>query len=101
MFLLEELLVSISAHLLADLLLSTAHTSPFARTDTPYEDHLFTNWPRHTLVRGQLVYSEGELTKEKPGWGKFVKRGKSLMGKEIRVGEIEKDVRRVASWLEV
>ena len=38
---------------------------------------------------------------EKPGWGKFVKRGKSLMGKEIRGGGVEKDVRRVAEWLEV
>ena len=45
---------------------------------TPFEGVEFKNWPRYTLVRGKVVYAEGKIVGEM-GYGKFQKRGKSLL----------------------
>jgi dihydropyrimidinase len=45
---------------------------------TPFEGFEFKNWPRYTLVRGKVVFKEGEVVGEM-GYGQFVRRGKSLL----------------------
>lgn len=45
---------------------------------TPYEGFEFRNWPRYTLVRGKVVFSEGKIVGEM-GFGRFIKRGPSLL----------------------
>lgn len=41
---------------------------------TPFEGHVFRNWPRYTLLRGKLVWKEGKLHGSK-GQGQYIKRG--------------------------
>jgi len=45
---------------------------------TPFEGTEMLNWPRYTLIRGQVVWRDGEIVGKK-GFGKFVKRGRSSM----------------------
>jgi len=45
---------------------------------TPFEGIEFKNWPRYTLVRGKVVFKDGEVV-GKMGYGQFVKREKSLL----------------------
>lgn len=45
---------------------------------TPFEGMEFKNWPRFTVLRGKVVYREGEII-GKPGEGVFVKRGRSTL----------------------
>jgi dihydropyrimidinase len=45
---------------------------------TPFEGVEFKNWPRYTLVRGRVVFSEGKIIGAK-GYGRFVKRESSLL----------------------
>lgn len=45
---------------------------------TPFEGVEFKNWPRHTIVRGKVVFSEGEVVGEM-GYGNFIKREKSSL----------------------
>jgi dihydropyrimidinase len=45
---------------------------------TPFEGVEFKNWPRYTLVRGRVVFSEGKIIGDK-GYGRFVKRESSLL----------------------
>jgi dihydropyrimidinase len=45
---------------------------------TPFEGVEFRNWPRYTLVRGKVVFSEGKIVGDM-GYGRFVKRESSLL----------------------
>ena len=47
---------------------------------TPFEGMVFTNWPRHTLLKGKVVFSEGGILGDK-GFGKFQRRTSSLLAK--------------------
>ena len=49
---------------------------------TPYEDMEFTNWPRYTILRGQVVWNrDGVGITGKPTAGQYLKRtGSSLPG---------------------
>ncbi|ORY35347.1 putative aminohydrolase [Naematelia encephala] len=62
---------------------------------TPYEGQQFTNWPRYTLSRGQVVYRNGQIT-GKVGYGQYLKRGQSQLA--TAQGR-KQDPRRVADWL--
>jgi hypothetical protein len=64
--------------------------------DTPYEGKEFVNWPRYTLVRGTVVWAEGEIT-GKCGAGQYVKRGPSQL-RHAPTSKAE-DPRNVAGWL--
>ncbi|OQU99766.1 hypothetical protein CLAIMM_05353 [Cladophialophora immunda] len=45
---------------------------------TPFEGIEFKNWPRYTLVRGTVVFKEGEVV-GKLGYGKYQRRTKSTL----------------------
>jgi dihydropyrimidinase len=45
---------------------------------TPFDGFEFRNWPRYTLVRGKVVFSEGKIIGDM-GYGRFVKRQSSLL----------------------
>lgn len=45
---------------------------------TPYEGFEFKNWPRYTVLRGQVVYQEGKVV-AKAGVGHFQRRTKNLL----------------------
>ncbi len=40
---------------------------------TLYEGWELAGWPTHTIVRGNVVYQEGEIV-GKPGFGKYIPR---------------------------
>ncbi|RDW59220.1 dihydropyrimidinase-2 [Coleophoma crateriformis] len=44
---------------------------------TPFEGFEFKNWPRYTIIRGKVVFQEGEVVGE-IGYGQFIKREKHL-----------------------
>ena len=44
---------------------------------TPLEGFEFGNWPRYTIVRGKVVFREGDIVGEM-GYGRFVRREKHL-----------------------
>ncbi|GAQ41812.1 hypothetical protein AtubIFM55763_002823 [Aspergillus tubingensis] len=50
---------------------------------TPYEGHMVTQWPRYTLLRGEVVWDRdnGGIVGQK-GYGKFLKRGRSAFCRE-------------------
>ena len=50
---------------------------------TPYEGHMVTQWPRYTLLRGEVVWDrdDGGIVGQK-GYGKFLKRGRSAFCRE-------------------
>ncbi|KAI2999431.1 hypothetical protein CBS147346_7605 [Aspergillus niger] len=50
---------------------------------TPYEGHMITQWPRYTLLRGEVVWDRdnGGVVGRK-GYGKFLKRGRSAFCRE-------------------
>ena len=45
---------------------------------TPYEGRQVENWPRYTILRGEVIYEEGKVLGKK-GQGEFLKRGKSSL----------------------
>ena len=45
---------------------------------TPFEGIYVGNWPRYTVLRGEIIYEEGKV-KGKKGQGEFLKRGKSSL----------------------
>jgi len=45
---------------------------------TPYEGFKAENWPRYTILRGEVIFEEGQV-KGKKGDGAFLKRGKSSL----------------------
>lgn len=47
---------------------------------TPFEGHVIEDWPRYTILRGKVVY-DGETNEvlAKPGYGKYLVRGKSTL----------------------
>jgi dihydropyrimidinase len=45
---------------------------------TPYEGMKVENWPRYTVLRGEVIYEEGKVLGKK-GAGEFLKRGKSSL----------------------
>ena len=45
---------------------------------TPYEGMSVENWPRYTILRGEVIYEEGKVLGKK-GQGQFLKRGKSSL----------------------
>lgn len=45
---------------------------------TPFEGREFRNWPRHTILRGKTVFSEGKVLGTE-GLGQFIKRGPSTL----------------------
>lgn len=47
---------------------------------TPFEGMEFKNWPRHTLIRGKVVFSEGKILGHK-GFGRFQRRTSSLLAR--------------------
>lgn len=64
--------------------------------DTPYEGKRFTNWPRYTILRGKVMWANGEI-KGKLRDGQYVKRGPNQLKKDSP--RMDKDPRRVAAWL--
>lgn len=82
--------------------------------DTPYQDMFFTNWPRYTILRGKIMWANGQLI-GKPREGRFLRRGKSMLAGYASLStneggvngtsvsrslqEWEKDRRTVAGWL--
>ncbi|WWC96579.1 dihydropyrimidinase [Kwoniella sp. B9012] len=64
---------------------------------TPYEGMEFGNWPRYTIVRGQIVWAEGEL-RASASVGKYLKRGTNQLATRP-TNSIASDKRRVATWL--
>ena len=47
---------------------------------TPYEGKTLTQWPRYTILRGQVVWDrDGEGLVGKPGQGVFLERGMSSL----------------------
>jgi dihydropyrimidinase len=66
------------------------------RIDTPFEGMEFTNWPRYTLLRGKVMWANGELVGT-PRDGRYLRRGPSIFAD--RFSERRKDPRRVATWL--
>jgi dihydropyrimidinase len=65
--------------------------------DTPYEGIEFDNWPRYTILRGSVVWANGEV-KGRCGAGKYLKRGPSQLGRTYPANMV--DPRNVAHWLE-
>jgi len=63
---------------------------------TPYEGVHFENWPRYTILRGKVLWKEGELADDEQKTGHFVKRGPSQL--HVAASRL-KDKRRVAEWL--
>ncbi|KAJ5387968.1 hypothetical protein N7509_010509 [Penicillium cosmopolitanum] len=63
---------------------------------TPYEGTEFSNWPRYTILRGKIIWANGEIV-GKVRDGKYVKRGPSLLSQGSP--RADRDPRRVASWL--
>ncbi|KEQ99274.1 hypothetical protein AUEXF2481DRAFT_36590 [Aureobasidium subglaciale EXF-2481] len=63
---------------------------------TPYEGKEFVNWPRYTILRGKVIWAEGELT-GKAYDGEYLKRGPSYFGKGASKRPI--DSRKTATWL--
>lgn len=45
---------------------------------TPYEGAILGNWPRYTLLRGEIVWQNRQFIGKK-GFGQYIKRGKSLI----------------------
>lgn len=45
---------------------------------TPFEGTEFKNWPRYTIVRGKVIFKEGQVVGEM-GYGQFQKREKSFL----------------------
>ncbi|GFZ47066.1 5,6-dihydropyrimidine amidohydrolase [Saitozyma sp. JCM 24511] len=64
---------------------------------TPYEGMSFTNWPRYTILRGKVVWAEGQLLGT-PQDGEYLKRKTSQLT-TAAVRSIADDKRRVATWL--
>ncbi|CCH46199.1 Dihydropyrimidinase-related protein 1 [Wickerhamomyces ciferrii] len=50
---------------------------------TAFEGIKIKNWPKITIIRGEVVYKNDEILVEK-GYGNFLKRGKSNMTGELR-----------------
>ncbi|QGA18914.1 hypothetical protein EYB26_006599 [Talaromyces marneffei] len=63
---------------------------------TPYEGKEFTNWPRYTILRGKVMWANGEI-KGQLRDGQYVKRGPNQLKKDSP--RMDKDPRRVATWL--
>lgn len=73
-----------------------SHMFSISSTDTPYQGMDFINWPRYTLLRGKLMWSEGKLCGT-PKDGQYLKRETSqFLANHPAPG---KDPRRVADWL--
>jgi dihydropyrimidinase len=57
---------------------------------TPFEGRGYKNWPRFTILRGEVVWDrDGEGLIGKKGFGEFVKRGKSSLPGPVRSGEFD------------
>ncbi|KAJ5650490.1 uncharacterized protein N7484_004213 [Penicillium longicatenatum] len=63
---------------------------------TPYEGMEFTNWPRYTILRGKVIWADGEI-QGKPRDGQYLKRGPSKLVRGA--AKVTQDPRRVATWL--
>jgi dihydropyrimidinase len=64
--------------------------------DTPYEGKEFVNWPRYTVLRGKVIWAEGEL-KGEPYNGEYLKRGPSYFG--AGPSGRRRDTKKTATWL--
>jgi dihydropyrimidinase len=57
---------------------------------TPFEGRTVKNWPRYTILRGEVVWDrDGEGLVGKKGYGEFVRRGKSSLPGPVRAGEFD------------
>ncbi|PYH98576.1 putative allantoinase [Aspergillus ellipticus CBS 707.79] len=58
---------------------------------TPFEGQMITQWPRYTLLRGEVVWDRdnGGVVGQK-GYGQFVKRGRSEFCSEQPAWDVEK-----------
>jgi dihydropyrimidinase len=61
---------------------------------SPYEGTEFLNWPRITLLRGNVVFRDG-VVHGRPGYGEFIKR-EGIQFPIVRRMEKEWDVLRAA-----
>ncbi|OJJ46432.1 hypothetical protein ASPZODRAFT_96676, partial [Penicilliopsis zonata CBS 506.65] len=61
---------------------------------TPYEGVEFVNWPRYTILRGKVMWANGQLQGQVRD-GQYLKRGPS----QLSQGVSRKDSRQVAMWL--
>jgi len=57
----------------------------------------FSNWPRYTILKGKVVWAEGQLLGT-PNDGTYLKRTTSQLTTSA-VKSIANDKRRVATWL--
>jgi dihydropyrimidinase len=57
---------------------------------TPFEGRQIRNWPRYTILRGEVVFDrDGEGLVGRKGYGEFVKRGKSSLPGPVRPGDFD------------
>ncbi|KAM5374332.1 hypothetical protein ACJZ2D_006505 [Fusarium nematophilum] len=58
---------------------------------TPYEGRTVSQWPRYTLIRGEVVWDRdnGGVVGQK-GYGQFVHRARSHFGKDLPAWDVEK-----------
>ncbi|GAA6048769.1 hypothetical protein JCM3770_003956 [Rhodotorula araucariae] len=63
---------------------------------TPYEGMEFSNWPRYTILRGKVMWANGEL-KGSAGDGQYLRRSESLFGKKVPGPKL--DPARVPVWM--
>lgn len=68
----------------------------FPFLDTPYEGMEFSNWPRYTILRGKVIWADGQV-QGKPRDGQYLKRGPSKLVRGA--AKVTQDLRRVATWL--
>lgn len=52
------------------------------KTDyTPFEGYELKNWPRYTILKGKVMYKEGNINESGAGYGKLLKRGPSSLAR--------------------
>jgi dihydropyrimidinase len=57
---------------------------------TPFEGRKLKNWPRYTILRGEVVWDrDGDGLVGKKGYGEFLKRGKSSLPGPRKAGEFD------------
>jgi len=64
--------------------------------DTPYEGKEFVNWPRYTILRGKVIWAEGEL-RGRAYDGEYLRRAPSYFGPGP-AGR-RRDAKKTATWL--
>jgi dihydropyrimidinase len=54
---------------------------------TPYEGKIMKQWPRYTVLRGELVWAKDEGGLGKKGYGQYLEKGVSFLAGPMSQGE--------------